>query len=150
MLRIILAIICIQFLHNKILGQSFFRIELIRIENKLILPENFTQIKLPEVILISRGLNKYVCTNNDTYLQIIENDRHERYHILIQKDFIGNITYLAVSNLLSKIILKKTNPTFIFDQCLQTINDGYIDKGENLLNAIACIIDRAELCNERK
>lgn len=134
----------------KLDAQTYFKIELLRIENKLILPDNYTQITLLEVRGTTNTLNKYDYTNLDTFIQIIENAHHERFHILIQEDFIGNITYVAVSNKLSKIILAKTIPNFLFNQCLEQINDGFSNKDIYLQIVVSCILARAELCSEKK
>ena len=131
------------------ISQNFSKLELIRIDNKLILPENYSPVKLPEGIFRGKTSNKYNPENSDTFLDIIRDGHHGRYHILVQTDFFGNIEYVAVSNGLLILINNKDKPTFAFEHCLQELNNGFSSQQENIEKLVNCILERMEICCQK-
>lgn len=144
---IILSIFILNLFHTN--AQNFNKIELLRIENKLILQENYSAIKLPDEIAKGEKWNNYNADNPDTFLEILQDEHHSRCHILIQTDFFGNVEYVAVSNGLNAIINKKEKPKFVFEHCLQDLNNGFSNQQENILKIINCIVERLETCTQK-
>lgn len=145
MKRAILVIV-IMMINNSIYSQNFIKLELLRVQNKLILPENYATVKLPNEVAKDNGWNLYDRNDDDTYLEILQDSHHNRSHILIQTDFFGNVKYAAVSNNLNSLITKKEIPTFILESCLKSLNNGFSKEQENIEILVNCVISRLEVC----
>lgn len=121
---------------------QFIKLELIRIETKTILPENYSQILLPANTQKKRNMNHYDPDNPDTYIELLQDYQHKRAHVLVQADFYGNLLYVAVSNNILTLIVQKEKPLFVFNQCLEDVNNGFFSLQENIEKIIKCILDR--------
>ena len=130
-------------------SQNIYKMELLRIDNKLILPENYSSIKLPDEIAKGKRWNNYNSENIDTYLEILQDEHHSHFHILVQTDFFGNVEYAAVNNNLNAIINKKDKPRFVFEHCLLELNNGFSNQQENIQKIINCIVERLEMCIQK-
>ena len=130
-------------------NSQYLKIELLRIETKTILPENYSQIILPGLTVKGKNWNRYDTENMDTFIEILQDDHHNRSHILVQTDFFGNVQYTAVSNNIYTIINKKDKPKFVFDHCMEDLNNGFSGQQENIDKIIACITERLETCCQK-
>lgn len=149
-MKIFLVILqLIIYSHIQIYAQNFLKLELLRIENKLILSENYSIIKIPEEVSKGLGWNSFDSKNPDTFLELMQDIHHIKSHILIQTDFFGNVKYAAVSNNLNQIISKKDIPNFLFEGCLKKLNNGFSNQQENIEQVINCIIERLESCTQK-
>ena len=147
-MKIVLILFMIQ-VSTVSFSQNFSKIDRIRIDTKLILPENYSPVKLPEGIFRGKIYNKYNPENNDTFLDIIRDGRHGRYHILVQTDFFGNIEYVAVNNSLLILINNKDKPKFAFEHCLEELNNGFSNQQENIEKLVNCVLERMEICSQK-
>ena len=130
-------------------NSQYLKIELLRIETKTILPENYSQIILPGLTAKGKNWNRYDAENMDTFIEILQDDHHNRSHILVQTDFFGNVQYAAVSNNIYTTLNKKDKPKFVFDHCMEDLNNGFSSQQENIEKIIVCIIERLVTCCQK-
>ena len=137
--------ICILLMmHFYTVKSQFQKLDLMRIDTKTILIENYNQFRLPPMTSKGADWNNYNPDNRETFLEILQDNHLKKAHILIQTDFFGNINYVALSNNINALLNKKDKPSFIFDHCIQEINNGFSNQMENIIILTNCIIDRLE------
>ena len=128
-------------------AQTFNKGYLSIIPTAQIIPENYFVIKLqPEMIADSKA-NLFDVNNTDTRLQVLVDNTGKKYHILLQTNFMGRVTFLSISNNLSLIYNKKEKPMFVFENCMQDLNTS-ISQSQNIETALNCIIGRLEYCSK--
>ena len=91
--------------------------------------------------------NQFDIKNTDTHLQVLIDNNGKKFHILLQTNFMGKVTFLSVSNNLAVIFNKKERPMFVFKNCIQDLNT-YISPGQNIETALNCVIGRLEYCSK--
>jgi hypothetical protein len=128
-------------------SQSFNKGHLSIVPTVQIIPENYFIIKLPPEMIADSKANYFDINNTDTHLQILTDNKGKKYHILLQTNFMGRVTFLSISNNLSAIFNKKEKPMFIFENCIQDLNT-YISPGQNIEAALNCVIGRLEYCSK--
>lgn len=111
-----------------------------------IIPENYFVIKLPPEMIADPKANLFDINNTDTHLQILTDSKGKKYHILLQLNFMGRVTFLSISNNLAIIFNKKEKPMFEFMNCIQDLNTS-ISQSQNIETALNCIIKRVEYCS---
>ena len=140
----ILMTIHFPFLSN---AQTFNKGYLSIVPTVQIIPENYFTIKMqPEMIGDSKA-NLFDINNADTHLQILIDNTGKKYHILLQTNFMGKVTYLSISNNLVPIFNKKEKPMFMFESCVQDLNTS-ISQNQNIETALSCVIGRLEYCSK--
>ena len=128
----------------QLFSQNIIKLELLRVDNRLILPENYQLIKLPDEVIRGTHANTYDPANPDTFVELLKDVRNNHFQIIIQTDFFGNLTYASVCNSLGPLLNKKTIPYFLFERCLKELNSGFLTQQENIQILINCTVDRLE------
>ncbi len=129
-----------------IYSQVFNKGHLTIIPTVQIITENYFVIKLPPEMIADSKANYFDINNTDTHLQILTDNKGKKYHILLQANFIGRVTFLSISNNLSPIFNKKEKPMFEFINCIQDLNAS-ISPSQNIESALNCVIKRIEYCS---
>lgn len=127
-------------------SQVFNKGHLSIIPTAQIIPENYFVIKLPAEMIGDPKANFFDINNTDTQLQILTDSKGKKYHILLQSNFIGRVTFLSISNNLAIIFNKKEKPMFEFMNCIQDLNTS-ISPTQNIEAALNCVIKRIEYCS---
>ena len=128
-----------------VFGQ-YIKLDLLRIDTKFILQENYSQLFLQDKGSNNGNLNKLDLNCADNFIEILQDPNHKRAHILIQTNFFGEIQYVAVSNNIFLAIDRKDKPKFIFNKCLSEVRNGVANAQENIDKIINCILNRLEDC----
>lgn len=128
-------------------SQYFTKAELFVISPGQVLPENYTTINLGAEVITDETANLFQSNNPETRLQVISDISGNRYHILLQTNFSGKITYLAISNNLEQAFNKREKPMFLFNQCIKQLNS-YNSPQQNIEAAIQCVMKRLEYCSD--
>lgn len=108
---------------------------------------NYFVINLQPEMIADPKANRFDINNTDTHLQVLIDNNGKKYHILLQTNFMGKVTFLSISNNLSVIFNKKEKPMFIFANCIQDLNT-YISSSQNIETALNCVIARLEYCSK--
>jgi hypothetical protein len=127
-------------------AQTFNKGNLSPISTGQIIQENYLTIRLNPEQVADPKANLFDISNTDTHLQVLIDNSGRKYHILLQTNFTGRVTFLSISNNLSIIFNKKDKPMFIFDNCIQDLNTFILPK-QNIETAIKCVIERLEYCS---
>ena len=112
-----------------------------------VIPENYFLIKLNPEMIGDQHANVFDINNTDTHLQVLIDNTGKKYHILLQTNFMGKVTYLSISNNLVPIFNKKEKPMFMFENCIQDLNTS-ISQNQNIETALSCIVGRLEYCSK--
>jgi len=89
----------------------------------------------------SKGKAIFDLSNLYTYLQIIDDINYNSYHILYQTDFVGNITFIALSNNLMERFNYKKDGFIGYNWCIRKIKkDNFSIETTNAI--IDCILTR--------
>ena len=128
-------------------SQTFNKGTLSIISTGQIIPENYFIINLPPEMTGDTKANQFDIKNTDTHLQVLIDNNGKKFHILLQTNFMGKVTFLSVSNNLAVIFNKKERPMFVFTNCIQDLNT-YISPGQNIETALNCVIGRLEYCSK--
>ena len=110
-----------------------------------IIPENYFTIILQPEMVADPKVNLFD-VNNDTRLQVLADNTGKKYHILLQTNFMGRVTFLSISNNLAVIFNKKEKPMFVFENCILDLNTS-ISQSQNIETALNCVIKRVEYCS---
>ena len=127
-------------------SQTFNKGHLSIISTTQIIPENYFVIKLPVEMIADPKANYFDINNADTHLQILTDNNGKKYHILLQANFMGRVTFLSISNNLALIFNKKEKPMFEFMNCIQDLNTSILPS-QNIEAALNCVIKRVEYCS---
>lgn len=142
---IIISIFIAVFLAAK--SQSFNKGSLSIISTAQIIPENYFVIRLQSEMITDSKVNQFDINNTDTHLQILIDNTGKKYHILLQTNFMGKVTFLSISNNLAVTFNKKEKPMFVFENCIQDLNTS-ISQKQNIETALSCVIGRLEYCSK--
>ncbi len=146
MKQIIMAVFLIALCSHLSYAQTFSKGNLSGISTGQIIQENYLTIRLNPEQVADPKANLFDISNADTHLQVLIDNSGRKYHILLQTNFAGRVTFLSVSNNLAALFNKKDKPMFIFDNCIQDLNTAILQK-QNMETAIKCIIERLEYCS---
>lgn len=94
----------------------------------------------------SKGKAIFDLSNPYTYLQIIDDINYNAYHILYQTDFVGNITFLALSNNLMERFNYKKDGFIGYNWCIRKIKKDNFSI-ETINTIIDCILTRLNTAN---
>jgi len=124
-------------------AQTYTKSENISVAPSKIKSGNYTPLFFDKE---SKGKAIFELNNPYTYLQIIDDINYNAYHILFQTDFVGNITFIALSNNLMERFNYKKDGFIEYNWCIKKI------KKENFsiekTNAIIdCILTRLNTVN---
>lgn len=147
MKKIFLSLLLLILYSNNVRSQQFSNSELSVIKTSQVIIENYTSITLSKEIIDETMANHFDIGNPYTYLQVINDESGNRYHILFQTNFNGKILFLSYSNNLSALLNKKDKPMFLFTRCLKEINNA-ISSVQVTNTAIKCIVDRLNYCSD--
>ncbi len=128
-------------------SQTFNKASLSIISTAQIITENYFVIKLQSEMVSDPKANQFDINNADTRLQILIDNTGKKYHILLQTNFMGKVTFLSISNNLSTLFNKKERPMFVFENCIQDLNTS-ISQNQNIETALSCVIGRLEYCSK--
>jgi len=109
--------------------------------------ENYFTIKLQPEMIADPKANLFDINNADTHLQVLIDNTGKKYHVLLQTNFMGKVTYLSISNNLVPNFNKKEKPMFLFENCIQDLNTS-ISQNQNIETALSCVIGRLEYCSK--
>ena len=127
-------------------AQAFNKGSLSTISTNQVIPENYSPIRLDPEQVADPKANLFDISNADTHLQVLVDNSGRKYHILLQTNFTGRVTFLSISNNLATLFNKKDKPMLMFDNCIQDLNTAIIQK-QNMETAIKCVIERLEYCS---
>jgi hypothetical protein len=146
MKKILLSFL-ILLLYKNLKSQQFSNSELSVIKTSQVIIENYTVVTLSKEIIDETMANRFDAANPYTYLQVINDESGNSYHILFQTNFNGKILFLSYSNNLSALFNKRDKPMFLFTRCLKEINNA-ISSVQVTNTAIKCIVDRLNYCSD--
>ncbi len=128
-----------------IYAQQFSNGELSVIKPSQVIIQHYIQVTLSKEIIDDVKANRFDPNNPYTYLQVVNDDSFNRYHILFQTNFFGKILFLSYSNNLSELFNKKDKPMNLFVKCLREINN-HISSVQTMEAAVNCIAERLNYC----
>ena len=128
-------------------SQTFNKGSFSIISTSQIIPENYFVINLQPEMIADPKANRFDINNADSHLQVLTDNNGKKYHILLQTNFMGKITFLSISNNLIPIFNKKEKPMFMFTNCFQDLNIS-ISQNQNIETALNCVIARLEYCSK--
>jgi hypothetical protein len=126
-------------------SQVFNRGSFSIISTAQVIPESYSTIALQPELVADPKANLFDINNSDTHLQVLIDNAGKKYHILVQTNFMGRVTFLSISNNLTAIFNKKDKPALGFEDCIRDLNRE-ISPRQNIDAAINCIIGRLEYC----
>lgn len=147
MWRLILMNLLLFLASNHILGQEFQRGESLLVQPLHIMPDQFTMIRLPETVISGPDANRYDNGNPYTYMELLFDSRQKTYQVIYQTDFLGKMLFLAISNNLSSLFMRKDKPMFLFQSCIRDMNR-MMSPVQVAEKAMQCLIDRLNYCKE--
>jgi hypothetical protein len=127
-------------------AQAFNRGSLSAISTNQVIPENYSSVRLDPEQVADPKANIFDISNADTHLQVLIDNAGRKYHILLQTNFTGRVTFLSISNNLATTFSKKDKPMLMFNDCIQDLNTSIIQK-QNIEIVIKCVIERLEYCS---
>lgn len=128
-------------------SQTFNKGSFSIISTSQIIPENYLIISLQPEMIADAKANLFDINNADTHLQVLIDNNGKKYHILLQTNFMGKVTFLSISNNLSVIFNEKDKPMFMFTNSIQDLNTS-ISQSQNIDVALNCVIGRLEYCSK--
>ena len=135
------------FFVGNLFGQEFQRGESMVVQPLQIIPEQFTMIRLPEEVVTGNGANRYDNGNLYTYMELLFDGRQKTYQVIYQTDFMGKILFLAISNNLTSVFMRKDKPMFLFQSCIKELNR-LLSPVQITEKAMQCVIERLNYCKE--
>ena len=127
-------------------AQSFNRSDQSIIPASQVIIENYSKINLGSELISDANANRFDPNNATTYLQVLSGSGGRKYHILLQANLVGKISFLAISNNLSAVFNKKEKPMFAFTHCMNELNS-FMSARQNIDAAVNCIMERLEYCS---
>jgi hypothetical protein len=126
-------------------AQQFSNGELSVIKPSQVIIQHYVQVTLSKEIIEDAMANRFDANNPYTYMQVLNDESLNRYHILFQTNFLGKILFLSYSSNLSELFNKKDKPMNLFVKCLREINN-HISPVQTMAAAVNCIADRLNYC----
>lgn len=108
--------------------------------------ENYTTIQLAAPVMQDEKANRFDANNTATYLQVLTDNNGRKYHILLQLNIMGKLSFLSISNNLAMQFNKREKPMFGFNHCANELN-AFMSARQNIEAAVNCIIARLEYCS---
>jgi hypothetical protein len=131
----------------RINAQSYYLGEQLTLRPSQVIIENYTMVSLSKEIIDDPAANQFDRVNPYTYLQMVNDNGRNNYHILFQSSFMGKILFLAYSNNLAALFNKTEKPMFLFMRCIKRINE-HLSPVQTAAAAVNCIIERLNYCAE--
>lgn len=127
-------------------AQSFFRADRMSADPRKLIAENYSVIRLPDAGNEEMKMNVFSRDNPYTWLQLIADERQKVYHVIYQTSFTGRLLYLGISNNLLALFSKKEKPMFVFNSCLEKLQDELMSE-KIQEKAVDCILERLAYCS---
>ncbi len=132
---------------TRIDAQPYYLGEQLTLRPSQVIIENYTMIPLSKEIIDDPAANQFDRANPYTWLQLVNDNGRNNYHILFQSSFMGKILFLAYSNNLAALFNKMEKPMFLFMRCIKKINE-HLSSVQTANAAVNCIIERMNYCAE--
>jgi hypothetical protein len=144
-IRLLPLIIFSLFPFRDIAAQQFYRTGQISIDPAQVIIENYFQVSLPIAKTERSGRDQFDRRNPYTGIFMISDDKKKNYHILYQTDFLGRLSYLALSVNLLSVFNRKEKPMAPFNKCLMYDNE-YFTSIQVTETMVKCILERLAFC----
>ena len=144
-MKTILFILSLCLLLFRANAQSYNKGEQTLVAASQLIIENYSTIQLGSPVMQDEKANRFDANNVATYLQILTDNNGRKYHILLQLNVMGKLSFLSISNNLAMLFNKREKPMFGFNHCANELNS-FMSARQNIEAAVNCVVARLEYC----
>ena len=141
----VITCLLLLLISSDLIAQQYNATELSPVKPSQVLIENYTRINLAKEVTDDAMANQFDSNNPYTYLQLLNDEKGNMYHIVFQTNFYGKILLLAYSNNMAGLFNKVDKPMFLFQHCLKEMNV-QLSPVQVTRIAIKCVVDRLNYC----